>query len=124
MNIQVIQDQFAEHHVGPREPFTRVFSWIIYMETFVHDARASIAGNQLVQQLFFQLYLSLSILEWIKKSARYSGRRYENYRVHLRTSLHRSRDFQGSKSSGRVAGDLIVNGAVAQIRSCQQAWHV
>ncbi len=55
---------------------------------------------------FSQLYLSLSILEWIKQSARYSDKRYENFRVHLRTSLHRSKDFQGSKSSDEWLGRL------------------
>ena len=40
-NIQVIQDQFAEHHVSPREPFTRVVSWVVHVEAFVHDTRAT-----------------------------------------------------------------------------------
>ena len=109
---------------GPREPFTRVFSWIVYMETFVHDARASIAGNQLVNNCFSQLYLSLSILEWIKQSARYSDKTYENFLVHLRTSFIEVGIFRAQNRPTSSLVDLIVNGAISQIRSCQQAWHV
>lgn len=39
-DIQVIQDQFTEHHVGPREPFTRIESWVVHVEAFVHNTCA------------------------------------------------------------------------------------
>ena len=57
-DIQVIQDQLTEHHVGPREPFTRVESWVIYVEAFMHNTCTPITSNQLIQQEFFLCLIS------------------------------------------------------------------
>ena len=61
VNVEIVHDQFAEHHIRPAEPFARVLGWIIHVDAFVHEMRTGVGGHETVENMRLEILLSLVI---------------------------------------------------------------
>ena len=124
-DIQVIQDQFTEHHVGPREPFTRIKSWVIHVEAFVHDTCPPITSNQLIQQEF--LLCLICRCQSLDRKGDRPNIAIEGMRTSETASVFSLVEvwiFRAQNGTTSCLVNLIVNRTVTKIRRRQQTWYI